>query len=73
MADIAEAEKIIAARFSYGQDVIHRCFIRVSHLNAPISKSSSAVISASISLARSRSKVVLCIPLGLSHVFSPGR
>jgi hypothetical protein len=57
MADIAQAEKIIAPRFSYGQEVIHRRFNRISHALQLVHQISSALISASISLARSRSNV----------------
>jgi hypothetical protein len=54
MAHITQAETIIAARLSYGQEVIHRRFIRSSHALVSVYKISSAAISASISLARCR-------------------
>jgi len=52
MADITQAETIIAARFTYGQEVIRRRFNPSSHTLVSEYKISSAIISASISLAR---------------------
>jgi len=56
MAYIAQAEKIIAERFSYGQEVILRRF-RISQALVSVHQISSALISAQDSLNLSQSKV----------------